>query len=81
MTRLCLRAASTIVPALGTHSDSGFSHVDVLAGLAGVDGLQGVPVVRRADDDGVDVLAVEQLAVVVCTCGGLPPIFLAAKSR
>ena len=39
-------------------------HVHVLAGGAGVDHLQAVPVVGRADDHGVDVVAVEQRAVV-----------------
>ena len=38
--------------------------VDVLARLAGPDGGQGVPMVGRGDDDGVDVLVVEQLADV-----------------
>ncbi len=37
--------------------------VDVLAGRAGVDGHRHVPVVGRADQHGVDVLAVEQLVV------------------
>ena len=43
--------------------------VDVLAGLHGVDADLGVPVVGRADDDGVDVLAVEDLAVVLVDVG------------
>ena len=38
--------------------------VDVLARLARAHGLQGVPMVGRADDHGVDVLAFEQLAEV-----------------
>ena len=38
--------------------------VHVLARLAGVDRRQGVPVVGRGDDHGVDVLGVEHLAVV-----------------
>src|SRR5262249_40300534 len=43
--------------------------VDVLAGLHGVNADLGVPVVGRADDDGVDVAAVEQLAVVLAHVG------------
>ena len=39
--------------------------IDVLAGLAGVDADQRPPVVGRGRDDGVDVLAVEQLAIVL----------------
>src|SRR5262249_3535345 len=38
--------------------------VDVLARVAGVDHLQGVPVVGRRDDHGVDILALEQPAIV-----------------
>ena len=43
--------------------------VDVLARLHGVDADLGVPVVGRADDHGVDVLAVEELAVVLVDVG------------
>ena len=39
--------------------------VDVLAGLAGPDRRQGVPVVGRGDRDGVDRLVVEQAADVL----------------
>ena len=39
--------------------------VDVLAGVAGVDRHRHVPVVGAADQDGVDVLAVEELAIVL----------------
>src|SRR5262249_37071788 len=39
--------------------------VDVLAGLAGPDGGQGVPVVRGGDDQGGDVLVREGLAHVL----------------
>ena len=41
-----------------------FFGVEVLAGLAGVDGHGGVPVVGRAVYDHVDVVAFEQLAVI-----------------
>ena len=39
--------------------------VDVLARLHGVDGHLGVPVVGRGDQDSVDVLAIEEPAVVL----------------
>ena len=42
----------------------GLLDIDVLAGLAGPDGLQSVPVIRRGDGDGVDVLVLNQLAEV-----------------
>ena len=51
--------------ALGDVVADGLLAVDVLAGHHGVDRRQGVPVVGRGDDDGVDVLAVEQLAIVL----------------
>ena len=38
--------------------------VNVLARLRGLDGTEGVPVVGRGDDDGIDVLAAEELAEV-----------------
>src|ERR1019366_1649268 len=38
--------------------------VDILAGAAGVDGHQGVPVIGRGDGDGVDRLVFEELAIV-----------------
>ncbi len=43
--------------------------VDVLARPHGVDADLGVPVVGRADDDGVDILAIEELAVVLVDVG------------
>src|SRR5262249_42301492 len=39
--------------------------VNVLLRLAGIDGEDGVPVVGGGDDDGVDVVALEEVAVVV----------------
>ena len=56
--------------------------IDVLAGLAGVDRVQRVPVVGRGGDDRVDVLAIQQLAIVLqcrtfgfgCGCGCLDPL-------
>src|SRR5262249_48693027 len=45
---------------------------DVLAGAAGGDGGQGVPVVGRGDHDGVDIFDIEQLAEIVEFGGRLP---------
>src|SRR4029077_4764790 len=45
--------------------------VDIFAGAHGVDADLGMPVVGRADDDGVDILAVNQLAVVFVDVGFL----------
>ena len=42
----------------------GLLDVDMLAGLTGPDGGQGVPVVRRGDADGVDVAVLEDAAEV-----------------
>ena len=42
----------------------GLFHVDILSGLKGVDGLERMPVVGRADDHRIDILAVEHPAVV-----------------
>ena len=47
--------------------------VDVLAGLAGPDRRQGVPVVRQGDEHRVDALVVEDFAGVVIR-GDLPPV-------
>ncbi len=47
----------------------GLLDVDVLAGLAGPDGGQRVPVVGRGDGDGVDFLVVEELAHVAVDPG------------
>jgi hypothetical protein len=43
-----------------------FLAVDVLAGIERVETRTHVPVIGRGDDDGVDVLAVEDAAVVAC---------------
>ncbi len=50
--------------AVGVEMDHRLFAVDVLAGLHGVDGGALVPVVGGGDDDGVDVFAGEDLAVV-----------------
>ena len=62
--RSYFRAASTILRPSKMLCEPGFSHVDVLARLAGPDRLQGVPVVRRGQAHGVDRLVVQELAVV-----------------
>ena len=41
---------------------AGFLDIDVLTGLTGPDGHQGVPVVRSRDGDGVNRLILEELA-------------------
>src|SRR5262249_49930124 len=50
--------------ALGDAQRQRLLDADVLAGLAGVGGHQGVAGVGSADDDGVEVATVEELAVV-----------------
>ena len=60
----CLRAAATIAWPSAMVRRQRLLAVHVLARLAGVDRDQRVPVVGRGDDDRVDVLVVEQLAVV-----------------
>ena len=47
----------------------GLLDVHVLAGRAGIDGHRAVPVVRRRDEHGVDVLAVEDPPVVLVRLG------------
>ena len=41
-----------------------FFNIDVLAGIAGVYHLQAMPVIRRADNDGIDIPVVEEFAVI-----------------
>ena len=48
---------------------SGLLHEDVLAGLAGPDSGQGVPVVGGGDDDGVDVLVIKDPAHILHGAG------------
>jgi len=72
--RSLLRAglADAAVPVCGLDHGPALAHGErqrlvaehILAGLAGVDRLEGVPVVGRGDHHGVHVLSVEQLAVV-----------------
>ena len=52
-----------VVP-LGHLVDHGFLAIDGLAGLHRINGHPRVPVVRHADEDGVDIVAVQDLAVV-----------------
>ena len=42
----------------------GLFHVDIFSRQTGMNHLQGVPMVRRGDDHGVNVLPVEQFAIV-----------------
>ena len=44
--------------------DHGFFEIDVFAGVHGINGGLFVPVIGRGDDDGVDIFAGEDLAVV-----------------
>ena len=53
--------------------------VDVLAGFAGRDGLQGMPMRGRGNDHGVELLVLQQLAVILeipCTsfCNARAPV-------
>ena len=57
----------------------GLLDVHVLAGLAGMDRRQGVPVVGRADDQGVERLVVQRLAKVLDRLGRLPVALLDAS--
>ena len=63
-TRLCLRAAASMAWPSITSTLIGFCDVDVGPGLHGGDHRQGVPVVGRGDQDDVEVLLLEHLAVV-----------------
>ena len=51
--------------------------IDVFAGTHGVDGDLGVPVIGRDDGDHVDVVAIEQLAIVFVDVGLAAGFFLA----
>ena len=59
----------------------GLFHVDVLAGLAGPDRFQGVPVVGRGQRHGVDRLVIEQLAVIRKQGGGPAGLILDLLGR
>ena len=63
-TRWCLRAAASMAWPSTTSTLIGFCDVDVGPGLDGGDHRQGVPVVGRGDQDDVEVLLLEHLAVV-----------------
>ncbi len=63
--RSCFRAAFDHRAALDDRHRQRLLDVDVLAGPAGGDHLDGVPVVGRRDHDGVDVLAIEHRAEVL----------------
>ena len=42
-----------------------FFHINVLSGLAGENGGNGVPVVRRGDDNGIDVFSLENVPEIL----------------
>ena len=69
MTRLDFSAAVTMARRLLDAVGQRLLAIDVLAGLAGQDGDDRVPVVGRGDDDRVDVLAIEDLAEVAVGLG------------
>ena len=69
-TRLVRSAVSTILRPSTTVRLQRLFHVDVFAGVAGVDEHQRVPVVGRGDDYGVHFLVVEQPAVIRVPLGG-----------
>jgi hypothetical protein len=65
-----IRFVSFATSAISTFADGQAERlldVDVLAGAAGIDELQRVPVVRRGDDDSIHVLLFEELAKSVWT--------------
>ena len=59
---------------------AGLLDVDILAGLAGPDGLQRVLVVGRGDGDGVDGFVFEQLAEVGVAAGFFLPSFSTCRT-
>ena len=62
---------------IGVDVDHRLLEVDVLAGLHRIDGGRLVPVVGRRDQDGIDILARENLAVVAGGEDVRPPELLA----
>ncbi len=62
---------------VGVQMDHGLFAVDVFAGLHGIDRNLFMPVVGRADDDGVDVFAFQDFAVVAGGEEVCAPEFLA----
>ena len=61
---------------LGEIMSQRFLDIDILAGFTGIDRHRHVPVVRAGDQDGVDVLAVEDLAIVFGgECLGIRQLF------
>ena len=63
MRLFALRGLDHLRP-VGVEMDHRLLAIDVFAGLHGVDGDLLVPVVGRADDDGIDVFAFQNLGVV-----------------
>ena len=52
-------------PSFGDAQRKGFLHIDIFAGFTGMDGLKGVPMIRSADDDSIDIFFLEQFAVIL----------------
>ena len=57
--------------AFGDGERSGLLQVDVFAGANGIDGDERVPVVGRADEDGVDVFVCKQVVIVGVACDAI----------
>ena len=62
--RLLMRAALTIGGPFLDCPRQRLLHVHVLAGVESVDGDDGMPVIRHADEDGIEFFDLEQLAVI-----------------
>ena len=71
-TRLCRRATRSHPAALFDENGERLFDVDILAGGAGHHRHQGVPVIGRADDHGLQVLVVEHAAEVGIRFGAAP---------
>lgn len=59
--------------AFGDAGGEGLFDIDVLAGLEGGDRGQGVPVVRRADETGVDIVPLNHAPEILHRCGSPAP--------
>jgi len=77
MIRLVARAVSIICGPSAYRWIIGLLAIDILARLHGIDGDLLVPMVGRANDDGVDVLALQNLTVVARSKDVVAPEFLA----
>ena len=66
--------------AIGYFADHGLLAVDIFAGVESVSGNAGVPVIGRGDDDGVDIAAGEQFAIVASGENVLAVAFLGERA-